>query len=199
MIQDVEDYTSALDVEANNPAYLLLPVQAWPGDSSPGGGTPQRTPSSSASVPAPAPETPSAPARVPKAPQASATGINRSAMQPGVTRASIRSLVRSTVAKDYRANRNNGAAVGCLPRKDTLQQVHKLGFHANLDIAHQLDDTFTAEYAYATANTQGSFSAWEIKEKIKQLLNKLKKQRMDHFEMTDMGDVSRVRGTNVKP
>ena len=31
----------------------------------------------------------------------------------------------------------------------------------------------------------------------KQLLNKLKKQLMDHFEMTDMGDVSRVLGMNV--
>ena len=34
MIQDVEDYTSALNFEANNPAELLVPVQAWPGDSS---------------------------------------------------------------------------------------------------------------------------------------------------------------------
>ena len=32
---------------------------------------------------------------------------------------------------------------------------------------------------------------------IKQLLNKLKKQRMDSFEMTDKGDVSRVLGMNV--
>ena len=31
----------------------------------------------------------------------------------------------------------------------------------------------------------------------KHLLNKLKKQLMDHFEMTDMGDVSRVLGMNV--
>ena len=199
MIQDVEDYTSASDFEANNPAEPLFPVPAWPEDSSPGGVTLQGTPSSSASVPVPAPETVPAPAPAPEAPQASATGTNRYAMQPGVTRAIIRGLVRSTVATDYRANRNNGAAVAGFAQKDTLQQVHKLGFHANLDIAHQLDDTFTTEYTYAKTNTQGSFSAWEIKEKIKPLLNKLKNQHMHHFEMTDMGDASRVRGMNVKP
>ena len=152
MIQDVEDYTSALDVEANNPAYLLLPVQAWPGDSSPGGVTPQRTPSSSASVPAPTLETAPAPAPVPAAQQATATGTNRYAMQPGVTRAVTRSQVRSPVATDDRANRNNRAAVAGLFQKDTLQQVHKLESHANLDIANQLDDTFSTEYAYATTN-----------------------------------------------
>ena len=31
----------------------------------------------------------------------------------------------------------------------------------------------------------------------KQLLNKLKKQLMDRFEMTEMGDVSRVLGMSV--
>ena len=31
----------------------------------------------------------------------------------------------------------------------------------------------------------------------KQLLDKLKKQRMDRYEMTDMGDVSRILGMNV--
>ena len=72
----------------------------------------------------PAPETVPAPAPAPEAPQASATGTNRYAMQPGVTRAIIRSLVRSTVATDYLANRNNGAAVAGLAQKDTPQQVH---------------------------------------------------------------------------
>ena len=31
----------------------------------------------------------------------------------------------------------------------------------------------------------------------KQLLGKLEKQIMDHFEMTDLGDVSKVLGMNV--
>ena len=95
-----------------------------------------------------------------------ATGSNHYAIQPGVTRAVTRSHVRSPVATDYRANWNNRAAVSGLFQTDTLQQVHKLRSHANLDIAHQLDDTFGTEYAYATTNTQGSFSEGEIKEQI---------------------------------
>ena len=42
----------------------------------------------------------------------------------------------------------------------------KLGSHANLDIAHHLGDTFSTGKAYATTNTQRSFSAKEQKEKI---------------------------------
>ena len=42
----------------------------------------------------------------------------------------------------------------------------KLGFHANLNITHQLDDTFSTGNAYATTNTQGRFSAGEQNEKI---------------------------------
>ena len=152
MIQDVQDYTSVLDFDANDPAELLVPMQASPGGSSPGGVTPQGSPSSSASVPAPTLETAPAPAPVPAAQQATATGTNRYAMQPGVTRAVTRSQVRSPVATDDRANRNNRAAVAGLFQKDTLQQVHKLESHANLDIANQLDDTFSTEYAYATTN-----------------------------------------------
>ena len=166
MIQDVQDYTSVLDFDANDPAELLVPMQASPGGSSPGGVTPQGSPSSSASVPAPAPETAPAPAPAPAAPQATATGTNRYAMQPGVTRAVTCSQVRSPVDTDYRANRNNRAAVAGLFQKYMPQQVHKLGFHANLDIANQLDDTFSTEYAYAPIKTQGSFPAGEIKENI---------------------------------
>ena len=50
--------------------------------------------------------------------------------------------------------------------------MHKLGSHAKLDIAHQLDDTFSTDYAYATTNKQVSVSAREIKDNI---LNALKK------------------------
>ena len=42
----------------------------------------------------------------------------------------------------------------------------KLGSQANLDIAHQLDDTFGTENAYVTTHTQGSFSGGEQEEKI---------------------------------
>ena len=56
-------------------------------------------------------------------------------------------------------------------QKDTVQQVHKLGspklgYHANLDIAHRLDDTFSTGNANATTITQGSFSAGEQNKKI---------------------------------
>ena len=95
MIQDMQDYTSALDFD--DPEELLIPVQASSGGSSSGGVTPQGSPSSSASVPAPAPETAPAPAPAPAAPQATATGTNRYAMQPGVTRAVTCSQVRSPV------------------------------------------------------------------------------------------------------
>ena len=140
-------------------------MQASPGGSSPRGVTPQGPPSSSASVLAPVPETAPAPAPALAAPQATSTGTNRYAMQPGVTRAGTRSQVRSPVATDFRANQNNRASLPRLFQQDTLEQVHKLGSHANLDIAHQLDDVFSAEYAYATTNTHGSFSAGEITEK----------------------------------
>ena len=145
MIQDVQDYTCALDVDADNPAELHIPVQATPVDSLLGRVSPRGTPSSSASIPAPAPETAPAIAPAPAARQASATGTKRYAMQPGVTRAVTRSLVRSPVTTDYRTNRNNRAAVAGLAQKDMLQQVRSLGFDANMDIAHQLDDTFTTE------------------------------------------------------
>ena len=68
-----------------------------------------------------------------------------------------------------RANRTNRAASAGLFQKDTLQQVHKLGSpklgsYGNLDIAHQLNDTSSTEYAYATTNAQGIFSAGEKEE-----------------------------------
>ena len=92
-------------------------------------------------------------------------------MQPSVTRAVTLSQVCSSAATDHRTNRNNRAALAGLFQKDTVQQVHKLGSpelgsHANLDIAHQLDDTFSTEHAYTTTNTQGSLSAGEQEENI---------------------------------
>ena len=82
MIHDAKDSMSALDFEANDP--LLIPT---PGGSSPGGVTPQESPSSPTSVPTVAPETAPAPAPASAAPQATATGTGGYAMQPGVTHA----------------------------------------------------------------------------------------------------------------
>ena len=163
MIQDVQDYTCALDVDADNPAELHIPVQATPVDSLLGRVSPRGTPSSSASIPAPAPETAPVPAPAPAAPQATATGTNCYAMNPGVTRAVTRSQVRSSVATDYRANRNNLAAVPGLLHKDRLKQVYKLGSPANLDMTHQLNDAFRTKYAHTTINTKGNVPAAEIK------------------------------------
>ena len=44
--------------------------------------------------------------------------------------------------------------------------MHKLGSYANLDIAHQLDYTFSTKYAYAGTHGHGSFSAGEVKKNI---------------------------------
>ena len=41
MIQDVQDYINALDFDANDPTELLIPMQASPGGSAPGGVTPR--------------------------------------------------------------------------------------------------------------------------------------------------------------
>ena len=67
------------------------------------------------------------------------------------------------VATDYRANRNNLAAVPGLLHKDRLKQVYKLGYPANLDKAHQLNDAFRTKYANTTINTIGNVPAAEIK------------------------------------
>ena len=169
MIQDVQDYTGALDVDANDPTQLLIPMQALPGGYSPGGVTPSHTAGITVLLcirTCAWPETVPAPAPAPVAPQATAMDTNRYAMQPGVRRTVTRNHVRSPVATEYRAYRNNNAAVTGIFQEDTLQQVHKLGFRANLDIAHHLDDTFSTEYTYATTNTQGSFLVGEIKETI---------------------------------
>ena len=165
MIQDSKDCTSALDFEAND--ALLIPT---PGGSSPGGTTTQE-PSSDTPVPASAPGITPAPGPTPAALQAIVTDTDGYAMQPGITRAVACSQVRSSATTNFWANRNNHAALTGFFQKDTVQQVHKLGSaklgsHANLDIAHQLDDTFSTGNAYATTNTQGRFSSGEQKEKI---------------------------------
>ena len=91
VIQDVRDYTSASDFDTNDLIELLIPMQASPGGSSPGGVTPQRSPSFSESAPVRVTETAPAPAPASAAPQATATGTNLYAMQPGVTHAVARS------------------------------------------------------------------------------------------------------------
>ena len=168
MIQDVQDHTSALDVDAKDPLFYSC---ARGKRSSPGGTASQESPPSAASAPALAPETALAPVPAPAAPQETPTDTDIYAMQPGVTRAAIRSQVCSSAATNYRENRNNRAALAGLFQKDTVQQVHKLGYpklrsHGNLDVANQLGDTFSTENAYSTTNTQRGFSAGEKKEKI---------------------------------
>ena len=72
-----------------------------------------------------------------------------------VLRALLHSQVPAPVATDYWPNRNNRILAG-LFQKDKLQQLHKQGSHASLNIAHQLDGAaFSTEYAYATTSTQG--------------------------------------------
>ena len=169
MTQDVQDYASALDFDANDP--LLTPA---PRGSLPGGTTPQESPSSATYLLAPAPETAPAPGPAPAAPRATATCANGYAMQPGATRAVIRGQVRSSAATNCRPNRNNRAALGGLFQKDTVQQVHmlgspKLGYHANLDVAHQLDDAFSTRNAYATTNTPKRFRGGAKAENLQHL------------------------------
>ena len=113
-IQNAKDYTSALEFEANEPLHIPTP-----GGSSPGAATSQGL-SSAAPVPAPAPETMSAPVPALKAPQATATGTDRYGIQPGVTRAIARGQVRTSAATNSRANRNNRTALASLFQKDTV-------------------------------------------------------------------------------
>ena len=132
-------------VEIENDVFIETPPQ---------GATPQ----GSSSPPVPAPVSAPAPAPAPAAPQATTTGTNRYAMQPGVTRAITRSQVPSPIASDYWANRNNGVALAGLFKKDMLQQLHKLGSQVSLEIAHQLDGAaFSTEYASLRPTRQKAF------------------------------------------
>ena len=81
MVQSVRDYTSSLDFGVNDPAKLLNCASLARGFS-PGGVTPHKLPSSSASLPAPAAETEPAPALAPASLQATTTGTNSYAMEP---------------------------------------------------------------------------------------------------------------------
>ena len=165
MIKDAKDYTSALDFNTND--HFLI---STPEGSSPAGATPQESPSAT-SVPAPVAGMAPALVSAPAAPKATAAGTDWYVMHPGVTRAVTRCQVHSSAATNYRANRNyRAAAVVGFFQKDTVPQVHKLGspklgFHANSDIAHQLDDTCSAGNAYATTNTQRRFSTEEKRRK----------------------------------
>lgn len=80
-------------------------------------------------------------------------------MEPRVYERCYTQLCSFACSYRQSANRNNLAAVPGLFHKETLKQVHKLGSHANLDMAHQLNDVFRTECAYTTINTQGNVPA----------------------------------------
>ena len=70
-----------------------------------------------------------------------------------------RSQVRSPAPSHYGANRNSHSALAGFFQMGTVQQVHKLGptklgSHANLDIAYQIDDTFSKGKVYSTINSR---------------------------------------------
>jgi len=143
MVQAVRDYTSSLDFDVNDPAELLT-VQASPGCFRLGEShrINHRHPLHLylPSLPAPAAGTAPAPALAPATLQATATGTNHYAMEPRVYERCYTQLCSFACSYRQSANRNNLAAVPGLFHKDTLKQVHKLGSHANLDMAHQLND-----------------------------------------------------------
>ena len=134
MVQTVRDYTNSLDVDVNGPAELLT-VQASPGCFRLGKShrinhrhllhlylrlRQKRHPH------------PRLHRQHCQQPPRAQTATPWS---PGFTHAVARSHIRSPVATDYRATRNNLVAVPGLFLKDTLKQVHKQGCHANLDMA----------------------------------------------------------------
>ena len=74
-----------------------------------------------------------------------------------------RSYVRSPVATDNRQIGITSQLYQVSSTRKRLNRCTKLGSHANLDMAHQLNDVFRTECAYTTINTQGNVPAAKTK------------------------------------
>ena len=182
MLRDVQNYTSALDFDVDTPAgtvELLLPQQASPGITSPGGASRARisprevTPEESSPPPAPAPTPAPVPAPAPglaptpssAAPRATNGHANRGTAEvtPAVTRSRAARLLPVTFATRHGGGRNNNrATLTELFEAGTLKRLNELELGPpcyTQDIAHQAENaSFNVEHAYVATNELGSFS-----------------------------------------
>ena len=121
MLRDVQNYTSALNFGVDTPAgtvKLLLPQQASPGVTSPGGALPAEispvgvTPEGPSPPPAPAPAPGPASTLPFAAPRATNGHANRGTVgvMPAVTRSRAASILPVPVATRYGGGRNNNKA-----------------------------------------------------------------------------------------
>ena len=190
MLRDVQNYTSAMDFGVDTPAgtvEILLPQQASPGITSPGGASPARipaggvTPEEPSPQPAPTPAPALAPAPAPgpaptpasAAPRTTSEHANRGTVgvTPAVTCDRAASLLPVPVATHYGGGcNNNRATLAELFRAGTLQRLSELELGPPCyteDIAHQAENaSFDVDYGYVATNALGSFAGGENKEQI---------------------------------
>ena len=153
---------------------LLLPQQASPGVTSPGGALPAGLspggvpPEGSSPPPAPAPPSVPTPGPAPTPASAAPTATNGRAnrgtvgVTPAVTRSRAASVLPVPVATRYEGGRNNNkATLAEIFEVGTLQRLSELELETPCyteDIAHQAESaSFNVEYAYVATNALGRF------------------------------------------
>ena len=169
MLQDVRDYTAALDFNIDILAdrddlhgeSSRGGVSTWNGLS--GGDTPEAIIPSSSPAPSLAPAPTSAPATAASKVTTRRTSryVQHSGVTPAVTRSQAsRQNQTHAESRNQRNSNNTFVAIAKLFGSDTLSHLCKLGPFSTeaLDIAHQMyyRGTLSAEYAYAATNLQES-------------------------------------------
>ena len=167
MLQDVRDYTAALDFNID----ILADRDDLHGESSrggvstgnglSGGDTPEAIVPSSSPAPSLAPAPTSAPATAASKVTTRRTSryVQHSGVTPAVTRSQAsRQNQTHAETRNQRNSNNTFVAIAKLFGSDTLSHLCKLGPFSTeaLDIAHQMyyRGTLSAEYAYAATNLQ---------------------------------------------
>ena len=179
MLQDVRDYTAALDFNID----ILADRDDLHGESSrggvsignglSGGDTPEAIIPSSSPAPSLAPAPTSAPATAASKVTTRRTSryVQHSGVTPAVTRSQASRQNQTHAETRNQINSNNTfVAIAKLFGPDTLSHLCKLGPFSTeaLDIAHQMyyRGTLSAEYAYAATNLQESCLRGGEKERI---------------------------------
>ena len=179
MLQDVRDYTAALDFNID----ILADRDDLHGESSrggvspgnglSGGDTPEAIIPSSSPAPSLAPVPTSAPATAASKVTTRPTSryVQHSGVTPAVTRSQAsRQNQTHAETRNQRNSNNTFVAIAKLFGSDTLSHLCKLGPFSTeaLDIAHQMyyRGTLSAEYAYAATNLQESCLRGGEKERI---------------------------------
>ena len=179
MLQDVRDYTAALDfnigilADRDDLHSESSRGGVSPGNGLSGGDTPEAIiPSSSpASSLAPAPTSAPATAASKVTTRRTSRYVQHSGVTPAVTRSQAsRQNQTHAETRNQRNSNNTFVAIAKLFGSDTLSHLCKLGPFSTeaLDIAHQMyyRGTLSAEYAYAATNLQESCLRGGEKERI---------------------------------